>query len=106
MSDNTRHRCYRARWPEKQILAGSPVWLHYEVDKGANAVLRTVEVFPNGQVNRNSIELERRYGDYCPSLIDCSLDGLFDSAGFDQITREQFEELWLKGTDSPFWFVR
>ena len=44
--------------------------------------------------------------DECPSLIDCSLDDFFAVADLDEISREQFEEVWTKGVDTPFWFVR
>jgi hypothetical protein len=78
--------------------------LLYEVDRAADAVLRTVEVFADGRVARNSIALEERHGDKCRSLIGTSLDGLLPWV--EEITCEQFEEWWTKGVDTPFWFVR
>jgi hypothetical protein len=97
---------YRGRWPEEPVPEGEPIWLFYEVDKVADVVLRTVDIFPDGRVARNSVVLEQRHGDECPSLIDCSLGDLFANAKLEEISREQFEEWWVKGVDTPFWFVR
>ena len=106
MSDTVVYDYYRGRWPQEQVPKGEPLWLFYEVDKVAGAVLRTVDVFPDGRIARNSVELEQRHGDECPSLIDCSLDDFFAVANLDEISREQFEEVWTNGVDTPFWFVR
>ena len=96
---------YRAHWPGADAPADSPLWLHYEISKFADAVLRTVEVFENGRIARNSIELEQRNGDHCPSLIDCSLNEAFDGLEIEEMTRADFEALWERGADTPFWFV-
>ena len=69
-------------------------------------MLRTVDVFPDGHMARNSVGLEQRHGDECRSLIDCPLNDLLAVSELDEISREQFEELWTKGVDTPFWFVR
>lgn len=97
-------RIKRGRWPDSLVPEGEPLWLFYEVDRAADAVIRTVEVYPDGRITRNSIELEERNGDSCPSLIEGSLDFLIPNV--DEIAREAFEELWSKGVDTPFWFVR
>jgi len=106
MTEIVAHDYYRGRWPEEPIPDGEPIWLFYEVDKLADAVLRTVHVFADGRVARNSVVLEQRHGDQCPSLIDCSLGDLFDGGKLEEISREQFEEWWTKGIDVPVWFVR
>jgi hypothetical protein len=106
MSDTFVHGYYRGRWPEEQVPDGEPLWLFYEVDRVAGVVLRTVEVFPDGRIARNSVELEQQHGDECPSLIDCSLEDFFADADLDEMPREQFEDLWTKGVDTPVWFVR
>jgi hypothetical protein len=97
---------YRARWPDSEVPADSPLWLHYEVSRSADAVLRTVDVFEDGRVNRNSIEIEQRNGDDCPSLIDCSLIEGFADVDLEEMPRAAFEALWKRGVDTPFWFVR
>ena len=70
MREARRLGYYRGRWPDVEVPEGEPLWLLYEVDREAGAVPRTVEIFPDGRIARNSVALERRYGDDCPSLID------------------------------------
>ncbi len=95
----------RARWPDPEVPDDSPEWLLYELDEQADAVTRTVEFFPNGNVARNSIEIEERGGMPCPSLVEGSLrEGFGRSAEW--ITGDEFERAWAKGTDTPFWNVR
>jgi len=106
MTEIVAHDYYRGRWPEELVPDGEPIWLFYEIARLADSVLRTVGVFADGRVARNSVELEQRHGDKCPSLIDCSLEDLFDGGKLEEISREQFEEWWTKGTDTPIWFVR
>lgn len=95
---------YSTRWPEDVVPAGEPQWLYYEVDLFLDAVLRTVEVFPDGSVARNSVDLEQLHGDHCPSLIDCSWREAAQGAALCETSRDLFEELWLKGADKPIWF--
>jgi len=83
-----------------------PAWLHYEVSEVADAVIRTIEVFADGRITRNSIEIEQRHGDHCPSLIDVSLSEGFDGLELQTMSREGFEALWQQGVDTPVWFVR
>jgi hypothetical protein len=106
MMEAVAHNYYRGRWPEEPIPAGEPTWLFYEADRLADAVLRTVDLCGDGRVARNSVALEQRLGDKCPSLIGCSLDEFFAHAELEEISREQFEEWWEKGVDTPFWFPR
>lgn len=106
MSAARRFEYLRGRWPGADIPQGEPEWLLYEVDRLADAVLRSVEIFPDGNVTRNSIELEQRNGDVCPSLMDDSLDQAFKDAPLEQIAGEEFETFWMKGVDTPFWFPR
>lgn len=97
---------FRARDPDGIILEGIPLWYLYEVDEAADNVLRLVEVFPDGRVTRDSVELEQRNGDICPSLIDMSWHEAAAEMPLEKISAEVFEELYGVGVDTPFWFVR
>jgi hypothetical protein len=79
------------------------LWLFYEIDESADAVTRSVWVYADGTVTRNSIEIEERSGKGCPSLIDCSLVQGFESADLEEITPEEFGKVWDSGVDTPFW---
>lgn len=106
MSSMIADRIYcRAHWPSADVPADSPSWLHYEISTSADAVLRTIDVFEDGRIARNSIELEQRNGNHCPSLIDCSLNEAFKGLEVEEMPRAAFEALWECGTDTPFWFV-
>lgn len=98
-------RHVRARWPEPEVPPGEPLWLHYELDVQADAVVRSVDLFSDGTITRNSIAIEERGGKPCPSLIDCPLAEGFAGVDLEEITREEFEQVWLKGRDKPFWNV-
>jgi len=100
--DRTYHR---SRWPDAEVSADSPLWLHYEISKSADAVLRTIEIFEDGRITRNSVDLEQRNGDHCPSLIDCSLREGFDGVEMKTMPHDEFEALWEEGVDTPVWFV-
>lgn len=93
-------------WPEPGLPAGAPEWIFYEVDKTRDAVRRSIEVFADGRIARNSIEIEERGGGDCPSLIDVSLDQGFEGTRPREMSQDDFEKLWLKGVDTPFWNVR
>jgi hypothetical protein len=97
---------FRDRWPDDPIPDGEWEWCLYEISYEQDAVLRTVEIYPDGRITRNSIEIEQRHGDDCPSLIDCSLEEGFAGASPEEIGSEAFQEHWNLGTDQPFWFVR
>ncbi|MBO9706651.1 MAG: hypothetical protein J7521_00430 [Caulobacter sp.] len=96
----------RARWPEIDVPPGEPTWLLYELDEQADAVVRSAGVFADGSVARNSIEIEERDGKPCPSLIDCSLAEGFGSVDAEEITLGEFDAVWIKGVDKPFWNIR
>jgi hypothetical protein len=95
----------RARWPEIDVPPDEPTWLLYELDEQLDAVVRSADVFADGSVARNSIEIEERGGKPCPSLIDCSLAEGFAGVDAEQITPEEFEAVWARGFDKPFWNV-
>lgn len=97
---------FRLPWPESEVPAGEPSWLCYEIDKENDAVRRSIEVFPDGHITRNSIEIEERGGRPCPSLIDTSLDEGWGDETPLPMTKDEFEELWRQGIDTPFWNVR
>jgi hypothetical protein len=95
----------RVRWPDAVVPEGEPQWLLYELDKHEDTVLRTVDIHADGKIFRNSVDLEQRNGDVCPSLIDTSIVEAFDGVEMETITSSEFEKLWLVGEDRPFWFV-
>ena len=98
-------RYYRCRWPDETVPDGEPLWLHYEVDRTADAVLRTVEVFPDATVTRNSIAIDQpKEGPRSRSLLEYSFDDLVRGDHRDETSRAAFEELYARGTDRPFWF--
>lgn len=99
-------RHVRARWPEVQVPHGEPLWLLYEIDDLADAVTRSVDLFADGTATRNSIEIEERNGQPCPSLIDTSLADGFGGVDLEAISSEDFASAWIKGTDKPVWNVR
>jgi hypothetical protein len=92
-------------WPESEVQPGEPGWLFYELDEESDVVVRSANVFADGAVARNSIEIEERSGKPCPSLIDCSLAEGFAGVALEPISREEFEQIWAKGIDTPFWTV-
>jgi len=51
--------CYRGRWPDPEVPPHEPTWLTTRI---ADVVLRTVNVFADGRIERNSIALEERKG--------------------------------------------
>jgi hypothetical protein len=78
--------------------------MYFEVDTVADVVLRRVDVFADGRIERNSIALEERKGDRCGSLVDGPFMETVRSVPLDLISAVEFEELWPRGTDTPFWF--
>ena len=96
--------CYGGRWSDPDVSPDEPTWIYYEVDTVADVVLRTVDVFADGRIERNSIALEERKGDRCPSLVEGPFIETVRSIPLDLITAIEFEELWQRGTDTPFWF--
>lgn len=94
----------KGRWPDEEVPAGSPEWFLYEVDRKADAVLRSVEIFCDNSIARNSIWIEQRSGQVCESLLDMPLDEAFENAPLEAITPQEFEKYWERGIDTPFWF--
>jgi hypothetical protein len=94
---------FRGRWPDSKVPDGGPLWLYYEVDDEADIVLRTVDVFQDGRIERNSIELEQRNGDICTSLVDGPFIETVQQAGLQPTTHDAFEGLWALGKNTPFW---
>lgn len=80
-----------------------PARCFYEVDVEGDNVLRSVEVFADGSVKRNSLGIEARHGQRWESLIDASfVDSLADME-LRVCTAEEFENVWASGKDAPFW---
>ncbi len=97
---------YRSRWPEEIVPAGEPLWMYDEVDLEADCVLRTVDVFPDGTITRNSIEIDQpKDGRKFSSLLDVSWVDI-DQSHFTEISRDEFERLYARAVDRPFWFPK
>lgn len=96
-------RHIRVRWPDDVLPAGEPEWLFYELEDAADRVLRSVELFPDGRVQRNSIEIEERNGDSCPSLWGVSVTEGLEGLSPAEISASEFEEAWRTGIDAPVW---
>lgn len=92
------------RWPDDDIPREEPEWVLYEISRARDAVLRSIAVFSDGTIARNSVDLEQRKGDDCPSLVDQSLADAFMEAPVSEVSKDEFEALWAKGVDTPFWF--
>jgi hypothetical protein len=86
------------------VPAGEPTWSYYEVDVVADVVMRTIDVFADGRIERDSIALEERNGDSCPSLVEGPFMETVRSVPLDLITAGEFNGVWQQGTDTPFWF--
>jgi hypothetical protein len=102
MTNSIEH--YRGRWPDPDVPADEPTWSYYEVDVVADVVVRTVDVFADDRIERDSIALEERKGDRCPSLVENPFMETVRSVPLDPITPDEFEEVWQQGKDTPFWF--
>ena len=95
---------FRARWPDADVPSYEPVWLYYEVDTAADLVLRTIHVYADGRIERDSVAIEERHGDCCPTLVDGPFMPSVNEAGLDPTPSSTFGALWERGTDTPFWF--
>lgn len=100
----TRLRHIWMPWPDPLVPENEPVWMAYEIDTDTDSVLRMVECFADGRLTRNSIALEQRNGDDCPSLIERSAMEVFTDPPGTTLTPEAFQALWLRGEDQPVWF--
>ncbi|MBB6252617.1 hypothetical protein [Nitrospirillum iridis] len=96
---------FRGRWPEEVVPEGFPEWMLYEVDRDGDNVLRWVEVFTDGKIERNSVSLEEQWGASCPSLLDSSFEEIIGMSVVHPILKADFEALWNQGVDTPFWEV-
>jgi len=92
---------FRGRWPDDEVPAGEPLWSHYEVDPTLDVVLRSVEVFVDGHLERNSIELEERCGRPCVSIVHGPFMSVAAQAQLESIGAGDFEKLWERGVDKP-----
>ncbi|CAN7592043.1 hypothetical protein [Rhizobium sp. LjRoot254] len=80
-----------------------PIWFLYEVDVEADNVLRMIEIFANGSSDRNSIEIEARYGPRHPTVVDGPFMQHAEIIGLEEIEAEAFEAAWREGRDKPYW---
>ena len=98
-----QRRSYRAV-ANPDLPVDLPLSYFYEIDHGADVVLRLAEVSSDGRTIRDSLDLEQRNGDLCPSLVDQPLAVAFADAPLEEITAAAFKILWQQGEDCPFWF--
>ncbi len=92
---------YKHRWPEPVVPAGEPEWLVYAVDIETDCVVRTVEIFSGGKMERNNLELESRHEGVFTSLIDGSFSELLSEWSFEEVPESEFEFLYSQSTDKP-----
>ena len=92
---------FRGRWPGDEVPTGEPLWLYYEVDPTRDAVLRSVEMFEDGRLGRNSLELEERDGHPCISIVHGPFMRVVAEAQLESIGAQEFEKLWERGVDKP-----
>ena len=93
---------YRFLWPEEVIPDDAPKFLLYAVDIETDCVLRTVDIYPDGRLERNNFELEARYGGQFVSLVEGSFKELTADLDFDIIDELEFNSLYAKSADKPF----
>ncbi|MDR7033514.1 hypothetical protein [Mesorhizobium sp. BE184] len=96
-------RCYKGRWPDEIVPVDEPAWLYYEVDVVADNIIRSLHIFQDGRIERNSVALEERNGDICPSLTDQPFL-VHARDHLEEISPSEFASLWSRGIDKPFWF--
>lgn len=96
-------RHYRGRYPGDDIPPDMPIWFFYEVDVEGDNVLRSMEVFADGSVTRNSLEIEARHGQRWESLADGPFMEDIEDMGLSVCGAEEFEKVWARGNDTPFW---
>ncbi len=92
---------FRGRWPEAVVPEGVPVWLYYEVDPHRDVVLRSVEIFADGRMERNSLALEARDGWACESIVHGPFMPVVAHAKLETTGAETFEALWELSMDKP-----
>jgi hypothetical protein len=96
-------RYFRGQWPDPIVPAGEPPEFFYEVEIGNDVVLRSVEIFDDRTIARNSLEIERRCGFSLTSLVDQPFMPVVEASSLEEVTSEMFEDLWSKGIDTLFW---
>ena len=92
---------FQAPWPEPPVPEGEPVRFFYEVDEAADNVLRSVELYVDGSLQRNSLELEARDGWPCISLWHGSFAELSAGVPLEPLLASGFEEHWQRAIDTP-----
>lgn len=92
---------FRGHWPDDIIPNGAPKWLLYEVDTLSDCVLRTVEIYSDGRLFRNNLELEARFGGEFTSLVEGAFMELTSDWNLEVLGKSEFETLYAKSTDQP-----
>lgn len=95
---------FRLRFPDEVVPEENPEWFFYEVDTSTDNVLRMVNIFTDGRVTRDSVEIEERSGIACPSVLDFPFSQDMDELLLETISPEEFEQLWKTGVDTAFWY--
>jgi hypothetical protein len=96
-------RHYQCPYPDEQIPPDMPIRFFYEVDVDADNVLRSVEIFADGSIARNSLEIEARHGQRWMSLSDGPFIENLEDIGLSACSADEFENAWANGKDTPFW---
>ena len=58
-------------------------------------------MFEDGHLERNSVELERRNGGSCVSIVEEPFKSVADMAQLDAIEAAEFDKLWTRSVDKP-----
>lgn len=96
---------FKCRWPEETLPEGEPLWMYYEVVTERDIVTRIVDLYPNGDAIRDSLELDEREG---PDQRDPKhrslvhgpfLETLPDDV--ETISGIEFCQIWDAATDNP-----
>ena len=91
---------FEAPWPGTPVPEGEPVRFFYEVDEAADNVLRSVELYADGSLQRNSLQLEARDGWPCVSLWHGSFAELSVGIPLEPLLSSAFEEHWQRAVDT------
>ena len=99
-------RYYQWKVEEENKESDLPVQLFYEVAAEADNVLRWVQIFADGSVARNSLEIEAAHGQRWESLTDGPFMAHLEDMDMLDCTADEFETAWARGKDTPFWNVQ
>lgn len=88
---------FRVPWPDQVLPEGEPAELLYEVDEN-DSVPRMVELFPDGRIERDSIENDPGPWGSIPSLVHGEWSVCIEGVeGVKVIQKAEFEAVWAQG---------